>query len=168
MSARSVSLPMAVAVVLAVAVVAMLVGPARGGTPEPAGRPTLSGAELSAVLAPALDCPDDLGVVVDAQEPAPRTLDDPALLVAARCDAGAGNPPSGVFLVRAGDAGAQLAATLVPDTLDLVLPHLAVTDDAVTVTADGFSAPDVPRCCPDRTVVRTWAVGDGTLEPVGA
>lgn len=172
MRLRSASLPVAVLVVLG-ATAAGVMGPVRGpspGPPPPAALPSpaVSPAELAGALRPALDCPADVGIVLESRAAAPAALDEPAVVVAGRCDAGAGNPPSGVFLVAAHGGAARVAETLVSDTADLVLPTVSVTPEAVTVVASGFSSADVPRCCPDRAVVRRWQVVDGALRPVPA
>lgn len=175
MRVRSVSLPVAVLVVLGAAAVGA-VGPARG-TPTPAPTPAPTSAQRSArspalipaalagALRPALACPADVGVVLESRATAPAALDESAVVVAGRCDAGAGNPPSGVFLVAADGGSPRVTQTLVPDSADLVLPTVSVSADAVTVLASGFSSVDVPRCCPDRAVVHRWLVRDGELAP---
>lgn len=170
MSARTVSLPVAVVLVAAAGAVGW-VAPARGAS-RPATVAARTVAPLTAddvrtLLAASLDCPADVGVVLDGTVAAPAAMASPsAQVVTARCDAGAGNPPSGVYVVDRHAGLPRLVTTLVGADDDLVQPKVTLHGATVTVTALGFGSAGVARCCPDLTVVRTWQASRGALEPV--
>jgi hypothetical protein len=83
-------------------------------------------------------------------------LDHAYTVVVARCDSGAGSPPSGVFLVAGGGSDARVAQTLVQPNQELQVSQLSTTAGGIAVTAAGYSSSVVPRCCPDRAVTLTW------------
>ncbi|MGW4205399.1 hypothetical protein [Streptomyces sp. NPDC004726] len=81
----------------------------------------------------------------------------PETVVAARCDAGSGTPPSGVYVLAGSrEAGPRVVATLVSPADRLTVGELALRDGAITATLLGYSSPDVPSCCPDQTETVTW------------
>ncbi|QNP62462.1 hypothetical protein [Streptomyces genisteinicus] len=81
----------------------------------------------------------------------------PETVVAARCDAGSGNPPHGVYVLAAGrDGTARIVATLVDPEEKASVADLAVRDGAVTAALLGYSSLDVPRCCPDIREQVKW------------
>ena len=76
-------------------------------------------------------------------------------LIAVRCEAGAGAPPSAVFAVAAGPGGPEVLDELLsPDQGEVVKDLRAVGPSAV-VTTFGFG-PQAPRCCPDLEVRHTF------------
>ncbi|MEW2630444.1 hypothetical protein AB0903_01995 [Streptomyces sp. NPDC048389] len=86
----------------------------------------------------------------------------PETVVAARCDAGSGTPPSGVYVLANGrDSGPRVVATLVEPGEKQSVGALAVRDAAVTATLFGYSSAAVPGCCPDerRQVKWQWQGG---------
>ena len=89
-------------------------------------------------------------------------------LVAVRCDAGAGAPPSAVFAIAARPGGPEVLDELLsPEEGEVVKDLRAVGLNAV-VTAFGFG-PDAPRCCPDLELSHTYrwdgtTFADGTTE----
>jgi hypothetical protein len=81
----------------------------------------------------------------------------PETVAVARCDAGSGTPPSGVYvLTPAEGASARVVATLVEPAQKLSVSDIAVRDGVVTATLLGYSSPDVPSCCPDRQEKVKW------------
>ncbi|MEU0374647.1 hypothetical protein ABZ070_31390 [Streptomyces sp. NPDC006283] len=81
----------------------------------------------------------------------------PETVVAARCDAGSGTPPSGLYVLAAGpDSDARVVATLVEPALKQSVGALAVRDGAVVATLLGYSSPAVPSCCPDEREEIKW------------
>ncbi|MFF3402389.1 hypothetical protein ACFYW6_28200 [Streptomyces sp. NPDC002659] len=75
----------------------------------------------------------------------------------ARCDAGSGTPPSGVYVLTQGrGTGPRVVATLVEPAQKLSVKDFAVRDGAITATLLGYSSPDVPSCCPDQLEKVKW------------
>jgi hypothetical protein len=79
-------------------------------------------------------------------------------VVVVRCAAGAGSPPSGVFVygTQPGRPDPQLLADLIRPDQDVLVEDVKISVEGVTVRGLGYSAPDVPRCCPDRQINRRW------------
>ncbi|MGW7368577.1 hypothetical protein ACWGI8_35425 [Streptomyces sp. NPDC054841] len=78
-------------------------------------------------------------------------------VVVARCAAGSGTPPSGVYVLARSAAGApRVVATLLEPAKRLSVADFAVRDGAVTATLLGYSSPDVPSCCPDQQEKVKW------------
>ncbi|MER6995937.1 hypothetical protein [Streptomyces sp. NPDC000410] len=78
-------------------------------------------------------------------------------VVVARCAAGSGTPPSGVYvLARATDGTARTVATLLDPARHLSVGDFAVRDGVVTATVLGYSSPAVPSCCPDQLESVKW------------
>ncbi|MDT0345678.1 hypothetical protein [Streptomyces litchfieldiae] len=130
-------------------------GPVRGG-PDPAA------AEYP------LDC-GPLGVLVTDQAEIDLDADRRAETIAVvRCDAGSGTPPHGMYVLAGADdenAAPRVAETLVDPGEGMTVDRLAVREGTISVRLTGYSSPDVPRCCPDRTRDVSWAWRDGRLEP---
>ncbi|MFE0090834.1 hypothetical protein [Streptomyces sp. NPDC058991] len=83
-------------------------------------------------------------------------------VVTARCQAGSGSPPSGVYvLARSRSGEPHVVATLLEPARRQSVGELAVRDGVVTAELLGYSSPDVPRCCPDvrETVKWRWSGG---------
>ena len=128
---------------------------ATGGSPQPGGAGSTAEASGSGSRAPALvpgtllhgplGCPTGIGVLVLRRLAV--QLVRPYTAVVARCDSGAGSPPSGVYLI-AGDAEtAAVAETLVRPAQELQVSALTATAGGITLSAAGYSRADVPRCC---------------------
>lgn len=119
--------------------------------PAPAPAPDPAGVELP------LECG---GVESVVTERATGDLDgdgEPETVVAARCDAGSGTPPSGVYVLAAGrGTEARVVATLVQPAEKSSVDSLAVRDGAITATLLGYSSPEVPSCCPDERESVEW------------
>lgn len=81
----------------------------------------------------------------------------PETVVAARCDAGSGTPPSGIYVLAASrDRGPRVVATLLEPAAAQSVAALAVRDRTITATLLGYSSPDVPSCCPDEREQVEW------------
>ncbi|MFI6643269.1 hypothetical protein [Streptomyces sp. NPDC050504] len=84
----------------------------------------------------------------------------PETVVTARCEAGSGTPPTGVYVLtrakNAEGAPSRVVATLVDPEDKLGVLDLAVRDGSVSATLLGYSSSDVPRCCPDRRDPAKW------------
>ncbi|MFD9870065.1 hypothetical protein ACFXI8_18790 [Streptomyces niveus] len=87
----------------------------------------------------------------------------PETVAAARCDAGSGTPPSGVYVLTATkDGGApRVVATLVDPADRQTVADLAIRDGLVQARLLGYSGPDVPGCCPDEEQSLTWRWQNG-------
>ncbi|GAB2947880.1 hypothetical protein GCM10023080_003170 [Streptomyces pseudoechinosporeus] len=97
----------------------------------------------------------------------------PETVAVVRCDAIAGAPPSGMYvLTQAADATEpHIVATLVDPKDRLTVTDFVVRDASVTATLLGYSSPDVPRCCPDVDERAKWQWKNGTFVrsvPAGA
>ncbi|MFF3290025.1 hypothetical protein [Streptomyces sp. NPDC003023] len=81
----------------------------------------------------------------------------PETVVAARCDAGSGTPPSGIYVLATGrDAGPRVVATLLDPAGKQSVGALAVRDRTITATLLGYSSAAVPSCCPDEREKVKW------------
>jgi hypothetical protein len=81
----------------------------------------------------------------------------PETVAVARCDAGSGTPPSGVYVLT-GDrgAGSRVVATFLEPAQGMSVKEFALSDGVVTATLLGYSSPDVPSCCPDQQEKVKW------------
>jgi hypothetical protein len=135
------------------------------GVPDRAA--ALEAVDWAAVALP-MDC-GGLGTVVDAHPVTQHLGGRAAAVVAAHCNAGAGSPPSAVFLLRdaagAGPARPEVTETLVGLDRDLLVQKVTVGAGAVEVTAYGYSTGDIPRCCPDRHLSLGWRWNGSALVP---
>ncbi len=131
------------------------------GTPRPPA-PDLARVDWSRVTYP-LACggvPTTV-VAVSGGDVAADGVPDAA--VAVRCDAGAGSPPTELYLYvppGAGDSSPRRLATLVEQTDDVLLTTVAVDASGVRATGFAYSSARVPRCCPDQRVDLRWAPDD--------
>ncbi|MFF2851716.1 hypothetical protein ACFVT5_36090 [Streptomyces sp. NPDC058001] len=90
----------------------------------------------------------------------------PETVAVARCDAGMGTPPSGVYVITKGtDATAppRVVATLVDPKDRYSVTDFAVGSGAVTATLLGYSSPEVPNCCPDEQQKAKWQWKNGAF-----
>ncbi|MPY41543.1 hypothetical protein FNH04_16970, partial [Streptomyces phyllanthi] len=88
----------------------------------------------------------------------------PETVAVVRCDAGSGNPPSGVYVLTQGTADTpRVVATLVDPKERFSVSDFAVRDGAVTATLLGYSSTDVPSCCPDVTDRAKWQWKNGAF-----
>ncbi|MFI1017185.1 hypothetical protein [Streptomyces sp. NPDC020965] len=86
----------------------------------------------------------------------------PETVVAGRCAAGSGTPPSGLYvLTGAGDPTPRLIATLLEPAHGQSVAELAINDGVISATLLGYSSPDVPGCCPDQREQTEWQWRDG-------
>ncbi|WP_406859881.1 hypothetical protein ABZO31_05750 [Streptomyces sp. HUAS MG47] len=140
---------------------------ATAGSPEAPPRP----APEAAGAAYPLECGGAPSVVA---RQATGDLDgdgSPETVAVARCDAGSGTPPSGLYvLTRDRTGAARVVATLVEPTSRQNVESLTVRDGVVTATLLGYSTPDVPRCCPDvrESAEWRWQGGAFTRSKAGA
>lgn len=117
-----------------------------------------------ALLHAPLGCPAGTDVLV--LQRAPVRLSHRETVVAARCDSGAGSPPSGVFVVDGEGSAAKVVATLVRPSAQVQVTSLAATSDGIRATGLGYSSAEVPRCCPDRRLALVWRVDGNHLVAV--
>lgn len=88
----------------------------------------------------------------------------PETVAAARCDAGSGTPPSGVYVLTAAKDGApRIVATLVDPADRQSVTDLDIRDGVVEARLLGYSGPDVPACCPDEEQRLTWQWKNGAF-----
>lgn len=84
---------------------------------------------------------------------------EPEAVVLLRCDAGAGSPPSAMYVYnrapRSGEVPSPMAILLRQEE-DLLLNEITTAERMIQGTAYAYSGPDVPRCCPDRHLRLTW------------
>jgi hypothetical protein len=81
----------------------------------------------------------------------------PETVAVARCDAGSGTPPSGIYVLAGSREGTpRVVATLVEPAEKLSVKEIAVGDGAITATLLGYSSPEVPSCCPDLQESVKW------------
>jgi hypothetical protein len=118
----------------------------------------------TADLAARLGCPDGTPVAVGQRLDLPTG--QPAAVVVAHCQSAAGSPPDGVYVVSRTHGASRVTGTLVAADDQVDVSRVVRTGDRVEVTGRGYSGPDVPRCCPDVTVSRSWRLAGDRLVPV--
>ncbi|WP_370081648.1 hypothetical protein [Streptacidiphilus sp. MAP12-16] len=81
-----------------------------------------------------------------------------ATIAAAHCDSPNGTPPDGLFVIEKGQDGRpRVALVLIRDAEALTVRSVAVrSDGSISARVDGYSSPDVPRCCADLHETYTW------------
>lgn len=77
-------------------------------------------------------------------------------VVAVRCDAGAGSPPTGLYVYAGRLGDVRLLGTLLRPEDDILLTGVDVEDGVVTAAGTTYSSTQVPRCCPDERFAATW------------
>ncbi|MGV9314468.1 hypothetical protein ACWDR0_20130 [Streptomyces sp. NPDC003691] len=90
-------------------------------------------------------------------------------VAAARCTAGSGTPPEGIYvLARPREGGSRVVATLVAPAERRSVTALTVREGEIAATLLGYSSPEVPSCCPDETERVTWRWQGGKFLRVSA
>lgn len=84
-------------------------------------------------------------------------------VVAVRCDAGAGSPPSGLYVYAGRLGDVRLLGTLLRPEDDVLLTSVSVRGEVVTATGTTYSSDQVPRCCPDERFAGSWRWDGGTF-----
>ncbi|MFI9769986.1 hypothetical protein ACIHJG_24390 [Streptomyces sp. NPDC052415] len=97
----------------------------------------------------------------------------PETVAVVHCDAPMGTPPDGVYVLTRGtdDKQPRVVATLVDPKDRQTVSEFAVREGAVVATLLGYSAADVPSCCPDVTDRAKWKWDNGAFvrsTPAGA
>ncbi|SEM54454.1 hypothetical protein SAMN05414137_13337 [Streptacidiphilus jiangxiensis] len=138
----------------------LAVGPAgavQTGAEPTAGPLARSAAPDAAKAKLPIDC-GPLPVHIDQQFSAALPgAGTPVTVVAARCDAGAGSPPDGLYALEAGrTAPIQL---LDPAKRFTVRTMAMRGDGSIHATVIGYSSTSVPDCCPDLTETLDWSLG---------
>ncbi|MFC8827852.1 hypothetical protein ACFT9I_21215 [Streptomyces sp. NPDC057137] len=135
----------------------------------PVGRTAPNAAPLPAPDTAAVDFPLECGGAKTlVTKKATGDLDGdgrPETVAAARCDAGSGTPPNGVYvLTGTKDAGApRIVATLVDPADRQSVADLEIRDGLVRARLLGYSGPDVPGCCPDEEQSLSWQWKNGAF-----
>ncbi len=112
-------------------------------------------------LADALGCPHGTDVAVAQRVALPTS--QPSVVLVAHCQSAAGSPPDGVFQVTGAGTRTRLAATLVRAKDQVDVSSLVRSGDQLRMTGRGYSSTDVPRCCPDVPVAKSWRLVDDQL-----
>ncbi|WP_320775716.1 hypothetical protein [Streptomyces sp. CRN 30] len=140
------------------ATAAQAAGPETGTTRTQAAPP-----DPAAVTFP-LDCASVEPVVV---KKATGDLDGdgrPETVAVVHCDAPMGTPPDGVYVLTRGSGDKpRVVATLIDPEERRTVTALAVADGAVSSTYLGYSATDVPSCCPDVEEDAKWRWDNGAF-----
>ncbi|WP_327419156.1 hypothetical protein [Streptomyces sp. NBC_01233] len=151
----------------AVIATAGLVQPATG-TPAATPDPTANGPQAATPDAAAVTYPLDCkGAPQAVTATAQGDLDGdgrPETVAAVRCEAGSGTPPHAIYVLvqdRTEGARPRVVATLLDAGQRQTATELTVRDRTVTADLLGYSAPEVPRCCPDKKQLAKWRWNDG-------
>jgi hypothetical protein len=143
---------------------AVQTGAAQAGAGQPgAAHPLASGAAATAPDPAKTKLPIDCGplpVHIDqhfsAALPGAGT---PVTVVAARCDAGAGSPPDGLYVLEAGTAA---PVQLLDPAKRMTIRSMAMrSDGSIHAVVIGYSSTSVPDCCPDLSETLDWSLGAG-------
>ncbi|MEU9333609.1 hypothetical protein AB0D49_10675 [Streptomyces sp. NPDC048290] len=112
-----------------------------------------------------LDC-GPVDAVVERRATGDLDGDDrPETVAVVHCDAAMSTPPDGVYVLTQGPAATRprIVATLVDPKDRITVQDLAIRDGSIQATLLGYSASDVPTCCPDVTEHPTWTWKDGSF-----
>ncbi|GAA2232177.1 hypothetical protein GCM10010232_18700 [Streptomyces amakusaensis] len=83
-------------------------------------------------------------------------------VVVARCQAGSGTPPSGIYVLAAGrDGTGRVVATLIGPERRQSVERLAIRNGTISAALLGYSSDQVPSCCPDEREEAEWRWSDG-------
>lgn len=88
----------------------------------------------------------------------------PETVAAVRCEAGSGTPPHAIYVLTQDtnqSTGPRVVATLLDTPQRQTATELTVRDRIVTASLLGYSAPEIPRCCPDKKQLAKWRWSDG-------
>ncbi len=88
----------------------------------------------------------------------------PETAAVVRCASGAGTRPSGVYVLaapRVPGGAPRVVATLVDPAQRMSVTGLEAAAGTVSATLLGYSAANVPRCCPDLRRAVKWHWKDG-------
>ncbi|MGW7073649.1 hypothetical protein ACWGII_43115 [Streptomyces sp. NPDC054855] len=138
-------------------------------SPEPSGKTAAAAPAPATAPDPAtvtfpLACGNVKPVV---KEKASGDLDGdgrPETVAVVHCAAGSGTPPDGVYVITRPTQGKpRVVATLVDPKDRQNVSEFAVRDGVITATLLGYSAPNVPSCCPDLEDAAKWQWKDGTF-----
>ncbi|MYY01591.1 hypothetical protein [Streptomyces sp. ATexAB-D23] len=138
---------------------------ASASTPHPTTHATAPAAAPDpAKAAFPLDC-GGAGTTVVKEAPGDLDGDDrPETVAVVHCTAGAGTPPSGVYVLTQGSGAApRIVATLVDPAQQLSVGDFTVRDRVISATLLGYSSPSVPSCCPDQQEKVTWQWQNGAF-----
>ncbi|MFD3520848.1 hypothetical protein [Streptomyces sp. NPDC058653] len=136
---------------------------------EPAGRTAPNAAPLPAPDTAAVDFPLECGgAKALVTKEATGDLDgdgNPETVAAARCDAGSGTPPNGLYVLTSTEKAdaPRVVATLVDPADRQSVADLQIRDGVVRARLLGYSGPDVPGCCPDEEHNPTWRWKNGAF-----
>jgi hypothetical protein len=88
-------------------------------------------------------------------------------VAAVHCEAGNGTPPHGIYvLARAKADGPTTVRALLEPRQGMTVAKLSAHGSTITARLLGYSSDAVPRCCPDKTVSRSWKWRSGRAEVV--
>ncbi|WP_030225382.1 hypothetical protein [Streptomyces sp. NRRL WC-3626] len=89
----------------------------------------------------------------------------PETVAVVHCDSPMGTPPDGVYVLTRGADGGEprVVATLVDPADRNNVDDFAVHDGEVVTTLFGYSASDVPSCCPDVHESVKWRWENGAF-----
>lgn len=140
------------------------------GSTGPAGVP-LSSVSWSQVAYP-FDC-DQFGYALESVRAAnPVMYAQPehgktVAVVAVRCNAGAGSPPTALLVYDGATAAAEphLLQTLQSVEEDRLVTSLAASGPRVTESFDGYSSSAITRCCPDVHASAAWVWSGRRYQP---
>ncbi|MEO3975348.1 hypothetical protein [Streptomyces sp. CAU 1734] len=136
---------------------------ATAGRPGPAAGPAAAAPDPARVGLP-LSCPA-VGTVIVRKATGDLDGDGrPETVVAARCDAGSGTPPNGIWVLTTGRDGApRVVATLLEPAERRTADTLTVRNGTISATLLGYSSDAVPGCCPDQREKAEWRWRDAAF-----
>ncbi|MFC5718709.1 hypothetical protein ACFP1Z_00760 [Streptomyces gamaensis] len=149
---------------------AVLLGPGEDRAPAADRVPAADAPDPAAARYP-LDC-GAAGVEVVQRAAADLDADGrPETVAVVRCRTGAGTPPSGVYVLapsRGAGGSPRVVATLLDPGQRMSVTDFSAAGSTISATLLGYSAPGVPRCCPDlrRGVEWRWREGKFVLTPL--
>ncbi|MFD7536712.1 hypothetical protein [Streptomyces sp. NPDC059819] len=168
-----------IATAAAMAAVVALAGLLTPDAAKASGAPDKRDPQLTTAAAPdpgavtfPLDC-GPLGSVVEKKASGDLDGDGvPETVAVVHCRAGAGTPPSGVYVLTrsaAGGAPPRVVATLVDPRSKQTVTDFAIRGGTVAATLLGYSSDDVPRYEPDvRQEVKWRWQGGKFVRSIGA
>ena len=159
------------AALAAVVAAALAVAPADASAPVPDGPhavPAADAPDPARAVYP-LGC-DGLPVKISQSFSADLTGDGTDdTVAAAHCLSSTGTPPDGLYILRSGPGGRpRIAQVLIEPGQDLTVRSVTFrSDGSIRADVDGYSSPNVPRCCADLHEAFTWTPhGSGWIRTV--